>query len=237
MSRSNQTTIANPSVRWMEWNGEKGNLKFYDKDLEQRVDVDPNQTFILLDQLAVIKGWNDASDSGVYSNEVRDVTKNPFVVKAFKGGLIASGLYREIKDKIAANGGHFTASVYIGLKIENQLQIANLQLKGAALNAWIEFCKKNRANIYKKAICITGVEEGTKGRVVFKVPVFGLKELSEDTNNQAIALDIDLQNFLKAYLEKPTPEQAEQIETRSQSEPPTPTEEPAQVNSEDDPPF
>lgn len=236
MSRSNQTDLVNPSVRWMEWNGEKGNIKFWDKTLEQKVEIDPTITFIVLDQLAVIKGWNDASDSGIYSNEVKDTVKAPFTVKAFKGGLIAQGFYKDIKDKISANGGHFTASIYVAIKIDNVLQIANLQLKGAALNSWIEFVKKNRSEIYKKAIKITGVEEGTKGRVTFRVPVFGLQSVSDDTNNIANALDCELQAYLKVMFNKPQSEQVQPPTQEPQPVAPPSSQEPV-ISESDDLPF
>jgi len=222
MSRSNQVDLINPVVRWMEWNGEKGCIKFYDKDLEQKVELDGKITFIFLDQLAAIKGWNDASDSGIYSNEIKDSTKEQFIVKCFNGGEIARGFYKDIRDRIASNGGHFTASIYIAIKIGDALSIANLQLKGASLNAWIEFLKKNRKEIYKSAVAITGVVEGIKGRVKFLTPIFAIKELSEETNKQAITLDVELQEYLKGYLAKNTSEQPEVTSTDQPKPEPTP---------------
>ncbi len=217
MSRSNQTETINPCVQWMEWNGEKGMLKYFDKNLGEKgekVELPFNLTFIVLDQLAVIKGWHDPSNSGIFSNEVKDITKEPLIVKSFNGGPIATGFYKEIKDKIAASGGHFTANVYCAIKIDGELKIASLQFKGAALNAWIEFAKKNRAELYKKAISIVGVEDGTKGRVVFKMPVFKLSDISEQTNESAMKLDEELQEHLKKYLAKNT---SEQVETTSRA--------------------
>lgn len=211
MSRSNQTDIANPCARWMEWNGEKGVFKFYDKDVKQNIEIEPSQefTFLLLDQMACVKGWNDASESGIYSNEVRDLTKEPLVVKAFKGGLIASGFYKEIKDKVSANGGHFTGSIYVAIKIDGELKIGNLQLKGAALNTWIEFRNKNRKDLYSKAITVKTVQEGQKGRVVFKTPVFSLIPVSQETDNIAKSLDLDLQNYFKVYFSRTTSDQSQ----------------------------
>ncbi len=218
MSRSNQTETVNPAFRFLEWNGEKGLIKFYDKQLERKVEIDPKLTFILLDQLSTIKGWNDASESGVYSNEVRDLSKDPLIVKSFKGGVIANGLYSQIKEKIFANGGHFTANLYIAIKDNNELKIASLQLKGAALNAWIEFVSKNRKAIYQKAITIKDIQQGTKGRVNFFTPVFSISEISEETNNIAKSLDIELQDYLSKYLSKkletpePEPVQPEPVQ-------------------------
>ena len=115
MSRSNpQEHLSNPAVRWFEWNGEKGVIRFYDKDAKTNVDVPLPFTFLLLDQLATVRGWHDASASGIYANEVRDTTKDTLVVKSFKGGTIAEGLYKDIKADVneprvtAKTSGHFS---------------------------------------------------------------------------------------------------------------------------------
>ena len=73
MSRSNPNTgSSNPSTRWHEWAGDKGILKYYDKAQAATVEVPLPFTFILLDETATVKGWHDASESGIYANEVRD---------------------------------------------------------------------------------------------------------------------------------------------------------------------
>lgn len=203
MSRSNPTdNTPNPAVRWFEWNGEQGGIRYYDKDAKQNVDVASPFTFLLLDQLGSVRGWHESSQSGIYSNEVRDTRQDVLLVKAFKlANPIAEGLYKSIKDKVAVAGGQFVANCYVAFKNGGEgLEIGSLKFKGAALGAWMEFCKNNRASLYKKAVEIAGYTEGKKGRVIFRVPQFRLKELSEDTNNQAIGLDRQLQEFLTAYL-------------------------------------
>ena len=210
MSRSNPTEhTPNPSTRWFEWNGEKGEVRYYDKDAKNNVDVGSDFTFLLLDQLGSVGGWHDPSQSGIYSNEVKDTRQDVMVVKAFKGGTLAEGLYKDIKDRVNAVGGQFVANCYMAFKAGEGFSIGSLKLKGAALGAWMEFCKANRADLYAKAIRIDGFTEGKKGRIVFRVPVFTLKPLSETTNAIAVGLDTQLQTFLDSYLKRTKRDQVE----------------------------
>ncbi len=219
MSRSNPTNeIANPSKRWFEFSGKNGVIKYFDKDKKENVELKLPFTFIVLDSLATVKGWNDPSDSGIYANEVRDITKEPLIVKSFKGPQIAEGFYRDIKDKVAASGGHFVTSMYIAYTEANVFSIGNIQFKGAALNAWVVFSKANRSAIMKQAVVITGYTEGKKGAVTFKIPTFALREISPSTEETANDLDKELQEYLNSYFsKKKVVEQAEEMKQQPDS--------------------
>jgi hypothetical protein len=205
MSRSNPTENINPNpaARFLEWGGSEGVLKFYDKEKKAEVNAGDNLVFILLDQLSCVKGWHDASESGIYSNEVKDTRRDVLLVKAFKGGVLANGLYAQIKDRVASHGGHYVASCYIAVKHDGTLRIEALQLKGAALREWMEFAKKHRADLYKKAIRIKGFKEDKKGKVTYRTPVFSLLEVTPETDAEALALDKRLQEYLASYLNRP----------------------------------
>lgn len=211
MSRSNPTenSTPNPAARWFEWNGEQGVVRYYDKATKKNVDVGSDFTFILLDQLGSVRGWHDASDSGIYSNEVKDTRQEAMVVKSLKGGTLAEGIYKDIKLQVNSVGGQFVANCYIAFKHEGALAIGSLRLKGAALGTWMEFTKANRADLYKKSIRINGFTEGKKGRITFRMPVLSLKELSPATDAQAIALDATLQEFFAGYFKRTKVEQVE----------------------------
>ena len=109
MSRSNPIEqTKNPCTRWHEWAGgdNGGMFGYYDKEKKAMVEVAGKFTFIVLDELSCVKGWHDASDSGISSNEVRDTKSEPLVVKAFKGGVLAEGLYAQIRDRIKIGRAH-----------------------------------------------------------------------------------------------------------------------------------
>lgn len=212
MSRSNpsENGTPNPSTRWFEWNGEHGAIRYYDKDAKKSVDVALPFTFLLLDQLGSVRGWHDASESGVYSNEVKDTRQEVMVVKAFKGGILAEGVYKDIKDRVNTLGGSFNANCYLAYKNDaGELAIGCLRLKGAALGAWMEFSKANRSALTTKAIQIHAFTEGKKGRIVFRVPVFRAIDVTQETQQVAVGLDVELQAFLKSYLKRTKREQVE----------------------------
>lgn len=233
MSRSNPTDgIRNPATRWFEWAGgsDGGFVRWYDKDAKASVRVDGPFTFLLLDELSTVKGWHEPSESAIYANEVRDLRQDALVVKSFKGGELATGLYTTIKDKIVAKGGHYHGSVYIAYKDGDELKIGNLGLKGAALSAWMEFKKsapskkdangKNVKAYFVDAVTVTGFTDGKKGGTSFRIPTFAVKPVSEDTNRQAVALDAELQAFLSDYLKRPKAEAAKPQEPTEDLEDP-----------------
>jgi hypothetical protein len=216
MSRSNPTDgVRNPSTRWFEWAGgdDGGFVKWYDKEAKEYRKVELPFTFLLLDELSTVKGWHEPSESSIYANEVRDTRQETLVVKAFKGGELATGLYGNIKDTIVAKGGHYHASIYIAYKDGEELKLGNLGLKGAASGAWMDFKKKTSTKdgkraYYVDAVQIVGFDQAKKGATNFRVPKFALKVTQPATDAQAVALDAELQAFLTAYLKRPKAEAA-----------------------------
>lgn len=243
MSRSNpnERGSTNPAVRWFEWNGESGLVRYYDKDAKANVDVPLPFTFILLDQLGSVRGWSDATESSIYSNEVKDTRQDVLVVKSFKGGVIAEGIYADIKDKVNRAGGQFVANCYIAFRHDGKLAIGSLRFKGAALGAWMEFCKVSRSAIYEQAVKITGYTEGKKGRIIFRTPVFQPAPISAESNAEAIALDRELQKFLSGYLKHNTKDAAASAVQHQPGEFDDPTdidmEDAASAITDDDIPF
>lgn len=222
MSRSKPTDNSpNPATRWFEWDGATGNVRYYDKEAKENVVEGDKFTFILLDQLSTVKGWNDASDSGIYANEVKDTRSEPLIVKAFKGGVLAEGFYKNIRDKVIAQGGHFVSNCYIAWRDVDGLRLGSVQFKGSALRSWMEFTKENRADLYKKAVKIDGSVEGKKGKVVFKTPVFSLVPISAEADQQALELDHVLQGYLESYFSRTRTEQSEPHNDLPEEPPPT----------------
>lgn len=221
MSRSNPTAqTSNPCTRWHEWKGgaDGGVVSYYDRDAKKNIDIGSKFVFMPLDELSTVKGWHDASDSGISANEVRDTKAEPLVVKAFKGGVLAEGFYAQIRDRIQSQGGHFVSNVYIAYKDGETLKLGAIQFKGAALNAWVEFKKANAltgdigAKCASRAIAIKidGFTEGKKGKVVFRIPKLSTVEVSQESNDAAGKMDAEiLQPYLKDYFKKNTVERAE----------------------------
>ena len=221
MSRSNPTEGArNPSTRWFEWAGgaDGGFVRWYDKEKKEHVKVDGPFVFLFLDELSTVKGWHEASESAIYANEVRDLRQEVLVVRSFEGGELASGLYTGIRDRVVAIGGHYCTSIYLAYKEQDGLKLGNLSLKGAALSAWMDFKRnaptkkdanlKNTKAYFLDAVKIGNYEQAKKGGTTYRVPVFTLAPVTEATNQQAVALDTELQAFLSDYFKRPRVEAA-----------------------------
>ena len=220
MSRTAPPTKApNPAVHFFDWVGgsDGGFVTYYDKnagstakDAKKGANVKCPMpfSFLVLDELATVRGWHDASDSGISSNEVRDTRSEVLVVKAFKGGVIASGFYASIKDRVNAAGGSYTTNVYLGFKEDGRLKIGALQFKGAALNAWVNFRKEAGDALWKSAVVITGFESGKKGSIVFRTPTFALKPVAKETDDQAGVLQETLKAYHAEYFSRTKSEQA-----------------------------
>lgn len=208
MSRSNPTINNNPHPcgRWFDYNAQKGVINFYDKEAKANKEVGKLFSFVLLDQLANIRGWHNASNSGITSNEVRRSQDDPMVVKAFKGGEIARGLYNDIKVVVKGAGGKFSANLYLAYKGDDgKLSLGCLQLHGAALGAWMEFEKTNRKEIYKQSIQLFDVLPAKKGSISYFDPMFKLVPLGAESEAQAIELDKQLQAYLEVSLKRGLP--------------------------------
>tara|TARA_R110002124_G_scaffold56726_1_gene159656 strand:+ start:462 stop:1160 length:699 start_codon:yes stop_codon:yes gene_type:complete len=201
MSRSKQKTentgSSNPCKYFIEW--KNGSFSYYDKVQEKTIDLGHKITFMVLDSLSTVKGWDDKSTSSIYSNEVRSTVKDVLNVKSFKGGDLVSGLYKEIKDRVIALGGRYVASIYVATKIDGEVVMGNLQLKGAALQVWSDFNKENRDDILNKAVSVHAKEERKKGATKWEVPMFKIIDITEKSNEEANALDVVLQDYLTEY--------------------------------------
>lgn len=198
MSRLNPRTT-NPAKFYAEWGGSEGVLKYYDRETKENVELDLPFTFLVLDELSTVKGFNKGRQKNYYSNEVYDITNDELRVKLDKQ-LVAKGVWNDIKGDL--NGGKYTKSIYIACKDDTgELQIANLQLSGAGLNAWINFTQTY--DVYKGAVVITGPSKQKKnGSVKYFEPLFEGKDVSKSTDAEANELNRVLDAHLKTYLSR-----------------------------------
>lgn len=213
MSRSNNTEIKNPAVKFFQWSGGDGRIKWYDKETKENVFVDAPFTFLVLDKLITITGFCDDEQSGYWSNEIRNTKRDILTVRT-KSGIKKQGYYDEVKNLV---GAKFAQSVYIAFYDDDkQLQIGNFKFNGCAVSSWIEFCKGR--DVYKGAIKISGATEEKKGATKYFAPVFEAKEdVSESANEAAIELDKQLQEYLTAYFAMRGAENNRNVETDNES--------------------
>jgi hypothetical protein len=200
----------NPSTKFIEWKSNDKCFSFYDRETSANVSIQLPFKFLVLDELHTVKGWNDASSSQINSNEVKFISRDEMVVKPFKGNEIAKGLYKDIKEKIKAAGGHYVKSVYCMLEDGS---IANLQLKGAACQSYGDFTAKTRSRLTDEWVVVAKAIDGKKGAVKYTTPGFEFdKSLSESEADLADEAFNTLEAYLKTYLTKAEPINNEVVE-------------------------
>lgn len=202
---------SNPATKFLNWKSNDQQFSYYDKEIKENVAVPLPFKFLVLDELHTISGWNDATSSGIYSNEVKYISKEIMTVKPFKGNEIAKGLYKEIKERVQAAGGHYVKSIYIML-VDGTL--ANIQLKGSAVQAWGDFTQKSRTRLSDEWVEVSSAKEGKKGAVKFYVPEFKyINSLTAKESEKADLVFNVLEAYLKAYLVKDVaPIEVEEVE-------------------------
>jgi len=213
--------LINPATKWLKWSGSTGTLSYYDKATKENVEVEAPFTFLLLDVFTTIKGYNEKTKESVWSNEVKDTTKQILNVRC-GNETIAKGLYKEIKAQTLEVGGGYAQSCYIAYKGEDgKLAIGNITFSGSSfsggvhkpadknmkdieIGGWLSFSKAHAAEIYTKAVVIEGKDDRicTNGSVKFYSPKFKLIEVSKETDAEAIALTQVLKAYMDEYFKK-----------------------------------
>lgn len=209
MSRS-QPTLQNPAKRFFDWSAKNGQVRYFDKNLGDKgenVTVKMPFRFLVLDQVSQIGGGKkvghgkDKEFIGYYSNAVRkfDINKERFIVRS-KGGIVGEGTYQEVK---AITGAKLVAGLYIAFYGDDQeLQIGYLKLAGSAMGQWFEFGKGRNVETGVISIERGEQEEDEQGNPYFLPKYSQATNISDTTEEAAIALDKELQTYLIAYFSK-----------------------------------
>ena len=195
-----KSVSSNPTSKYLEWKSNDKAFSYYDKEAGQNVKVELPLKFVFLQHYHTVKGWNDASASGIYSNEVFYIGSEPMTVRSFKGGVLAEGLYKDIKSNIVNAGGKYHRSVYVMLEDGT---IANLSFKGAVVREWSDFMEANRSLTDAQWIEVKEAREEKKGSVKYSVPSFKMgPALSKQDSSNADSLASSLKSYLDGYFNK-----------------------------------
>lgn len=192
----NKKKSESPVKKYIEWSGSEGKFKYYDG--ENIVFLDTPLYIQPLDSLSTVKGWDDASQSGIYSNEVRNAG-DTFYVKSFKGGDLGSGKWKDLD----VNGARFTKSIYAALiHGKDDVELVNFQLYGGALGAY--FDSEIDKNIWAG---VSGIIEITKnpnqqkkGATKYWIPEFKTHKRRDDIISSCVDLNNQLQDYLDEKL-------------------------------------
>lgn len=207
MSRS-APVLTNPATQYWKWSSDNQCFQYWDKTANdgdgETISVPEKTPFIVLDTLFTCAGYSDDHEQSLYSNEVRNVRVQPFVVRAGKK-VILEGLWADIKGKY---GVKFANSVYALAKIDGEYKVVNIKMVGTACSQWIEFVQSiggSKALFGDAVIACTGASgPHKKGKTEYYSPEFAIitNKLSEEAGQLAIEADKELQEYLKAYFNK-----------------------------------
>lgn len=186
---------ANPTSKYLEWKSNDKSFSYYDKAAGKNVKVELPLKFLFLQNYHTVKGWNDSSESGIYSNEVFFIGSEPMTVRSFKGGVIAEGLYKDIKPVIINAGGKYNRSIYVMLEDGT---VANISLKGSAVRQWSDFMESNKGSVENQFIEVLTSNDEKKGSIKYSTPNFTMG--SDLTKTQSLKAD-NVTAELKAYLD------------------------------------
>lgn len=152
--------------------------------------------FVLLDIRSGITGWNNETESGIYSNYVLNSKEEELVVNIGKGQKI-TGLYADIKDEIEKVGGKFANFVFVIAEINGDYQLLRLTFTGTGLQTFSEFRNSvGRGELYDSVIRLSkNPDKKSNGAVKYFVPKFELLDLSDEVSKLADKFDNELQAY------------------------------------------
>lgn len=199
MARLNRPSSerSTPVTKYLSWKSNDKAFAYYDKQEKKNVVVELPIKFLFLEHYHTVKGWNDASESGIYSNEVYSIGKEPLTVKAFKGGEIGKGLYKEIKENVKNAGGVYHRSIYAMLP---DGELIKIQLKGSGVKAYSDFYNDNNHLLDNQWIEVDKAIDGKKGAVKFSTPNFKIGgTITKEEDKLANECANTLQTYMDSY--------------------------------------
>jgi hypothetical protein len=155
----------------------------------------------VLDELICIAGYSKADASPYWSNEVRQVLKEPLTVKT-TSGTKQTGLYRQL-DAVRADGAKYAKSIYIAYEAEpGNWIIGNIKASGSALVVWIELSKTALFSNGKIILTRGELRNDPTGKYAdYYPPSFEYVPFEHTEYIVSVRLGAELQNYLTQYFE------------------------------------
>jgi hypothetical protein len=203
------TKNSNPTSKFLEWKSNNKSFSYYDKENKQNVEVKLPLTFLVLEEFHTIKGFSDSDQTGIYSNEILQISAEEFEVRTFKGRVIAKGTYSDIKGAVNAAGGNYNKSIYA---VTKDGDLINISFKGAAVSKWSQFTEKGAWKRLKDEwVTIEDAEDHKKGMVAYSTPNFKFNTSLTDYEFKIVeAKANELESYMDGYLAKDEPTKVEE---------------------------
>lgn len=160
MSRtSKREGSSSPVKKYLSFKGGSGSITFYDKDTEERKELD-SVSLVLVDDLASVSGFNEAESSGYSSNLLNpyDTGKIKFEVKTkINGtfGTVATGVWKDIKGDPSIKGAKYTRNLFAIADVGSGYELVRLELNGSGLSPWTTLVDEEGSSVYDKVITVS----------------------------------------------------------------------------------
>ena len=199
----------NPTSKFLEWKSNNKSFSFYNKELKQNEEVKLPLTFLVLEEYHTIKGFSDSDQTGIYANEILQISAEEFEVKTFKGRVIAKGVYSDIKQVVNSAGGNYNKSIYA---VTKEGDLINISFKGAAVSKYSQFTEKGAWKRLKDEwVTIEDAEDHKKGMVSYSTPNFKFNTSLTDYEFKIVeAKANELEAYMDGYLAKDEPGKVEE---------------------------
>ena len=153
--------------KYLEWKGafDAGYFAYYDK--EEGVNKPFKMAeFAVKDLEYTVRGFDEGTNSVIYSNDIKSFNDEEFIVKS-GGGTLFTGRYK--KESILA----LNAKLHIKITADHQGEEVIIYLKG---NNYFNFSKligrDGEVDVATTMVKITGASDEKAGAVKYKAPIF-----------------------------------------------------------------
>jgi len=153
-------------MKYLNYKGasDSWHFEFYNKEKGENVKFKLTEV-VIKDVCYTVKGWDEASNSAIYSNDIKQFADEELTVRS-KGGELVKGIYRDIKEDILSAGGKLHIKV-IGIQAWEEIVITLKGLNFFQLSEVLKDLDKATTKLKFK-----GTEDDKKGSVKFKKTVF-----------------------------------------------------------------
>jgi len=204
--------LSNPSELTIQWAGgnDAGNFKTYNAEAKEKIKLAPF-SFVVLKEKNCFDGFLAAKGSGAWSNEVSNLKTEEMTVMYKDNGdfkVLKSGMYADIKPELESMGVKYHKVIYVMVTDSPDIAtgvIARILLKGAGAGAWFKLTGQEKKSC---VITLTGAEDGQNGAVRYKIPVFGVSEVTAEADTLAEVAYEKVDAYLKSRSVAP-PDSAE----------------------------
>ena len=208
MGRSTPSTwVPNPAKITVEYTGEHGVFRVYDKENKERIDLDVPFRFVWVETMVSVIGFSEKFNKRLVSNELSRTKARTEHFDIFyfeeKNGkaervTVLSGPYKEIKDEARSLGATYAFVVYAVAKGSNgpikDGDLIRIVMNGSCRNAWIDAGPER----WPGGIEFFDVVKKKKGKTEYLEPMFRQLDVEDD----CIAKAVNADKMVQAWIEQ-----------------------------------